>query len=1138
MMDKRCNKTLEQVQSNKNIRVLESMNRIRLLILPSILVSILLVVIGCKNGGEQSAEASFTALDAGTTGLDFTNKLVPNSSINMLKYMYFYNGAGVGAGDFNRDGKVDLFFTANQLPSKLFLNEGQLKFKDVTAQSGIPGDSSWSTGVSVVDINADGWLDIYICRVGNFESLQSTNQLLINKGVDKDGIPRFSEEAKSYGLNFSGFSTQAAFLDYDLDGDLDMYLMNHSLRFNGTFRERSTYSNTYDSVAGDRFYRNDNNQFVDITRQVGINSTIIGYGLGIAVSDVNLDGYPDIYIGNDFHENDYLYINQKNGSFSEELQKRSSHTSQFSMGVDIADINNDIWPEIISVDMLPYDPYILKRSLGEDAYETFNYKIRFGYGYQYARNNLQQNEGNGFFKEIGLYANVYASDWSWAPLWIDFDNDGLKDLFISNGIPKRLNDIDYVNFVSNDEIQEKIRANTLQKQDFDLINKFPEIKLPNRFYRNKGENKFEEVGNSVAKNNPTFSNGSVYADFDNDGDLDIVVNNIDDFVMLYRNEKNSSTFSDSTHLDLELKGPPGNLYSIGARSIVFSKGKTLSFEKSTVRGFQSSMETPLHLAWGAAEPDSIVLIWPDNSYQLIEDFNGKKLLTVEYKKGLPQFDFARLKPTTSLTTSVFTESTGESGLQWQHKENNFIEFDREPLIPHMVSREGPALAVGDKNSDGLEDVFIGSSKGYKPAVFLQNSRGKFSLSKQPELEKDSMFEETGAIWIDVNNDRHIDLVMASGGNEYFGKDEHLMPRVFLNDGKGQLIKKKDAFNGIYSTASCVIAYDFTGDGYVDLFMGGRAVPWEYGQIPASYLLENNKAGGFVNVTDQYAKELSQVGFVTNGSWSDIDKDNDLDLVLSLEWGGIEAFINNKGKFARQQITDNKGWWNFVLPVDVDADGDLDLVAGNLGLNSRLKASTKEPVRLYYADFDGNDKKEQVLTYYLNGKEIPFANKEELQKQMPGLKKKFLYAEDFAKASLEELLGKEKLKEAEVRMADYFSSAILINEGNLKYKLQELPWQAQLSPLKDAIVMDVNNDRLPDILCVGNFYENNIQMGRYDADVGTVLLNRGSGRFDYTTLNGVVVKGEVRHIKEINGLGEKLFLLAKNNDSISVIKKSK
>ena len=1094
------------------------------------LLCLFFTINGCNSKTEQ--EPAFQVLDATATGLNFNNKLTPTPEFNMFKYMYFYNGAGIGAGDFNNDGLIDLFFSSNQQQNKIYLNQGKLKFKEVTAEAKIPQDGGWSTGVSVVDINNDGLLDIYVCRVGNFETLHSKNQLLICQGIDKNGVPFYKDEAQEYGLDFSGFSTQAVFFDYDMDGDLDMFLLNHSVHQNGTFGPRSSFLGTYNPLSGDRLFRNDgNNKFTDVTKESAINSSAISYGLGIGVSDIDLDGWPDMYVGNDFHENDYMYINQHNGTFKEDLTNRIMHTSQFSMGVDIADVNNDAYPDIISMDMLPSDAYILKRSLGEDEYNTFYMKLGYGYNNQYTRNNLQLNRRNGMFSEVGLYSGVAATDWSWAPLWMDFDNDGLKDLFVSNGIPKRLNDMDYVNYVSSNEIQEKILNNNLGDKDMALINKFPEIKLPNKFFKNMGNVQFQDMANEVKDDVPTFSNGAVYADLDNDGDLDVVVNNIDDPVLVYENKSNDK--KDKPFLEVKLKGSPKNINAIGAKIIVYDSNEIRTYEKYPVRGFQSSMEIPMHIGLDKTKVDSILLIWPDNTYQSIEWKSSQT--TIQYQEGLPKYDYARLTMHWKNPTKQMVDITHEVNLEFKHEENLFVEFDREPLIPFMVSREGPALAIGDANGDGLDDVFIGSSKRNKSAIFLQLLSGKFERSLQPALDNDSTYEDVDAAWVDVNNDGKTDLVIAGGGNEYYGNDTIQQPRIYLNDGKTHFTKLPHAFDNIFLTASCVAPYDFNGDGYPDLFIGARAVPFEYGQIPQSYLLQNDGKGHFKDVTAQYNKDLSKVGFVKSALWYDMNNDGNKDLILSLEWGGIITFMNNKGSFTKKILTDKNGWWNFILPVDINGNGNISFIAGNEGLNNRLTASAKEPVRLYYNDFDDNGKKEQVLTYFLQGNEIPFANKDELQKQIPLVKKRFLYAEDFAKASLSSIFSADKLKNAEVLTADYFPNSVLINDGKMNFTTQPLPMLAQLSQYKDGLVVNANNDNLPDILLFGNFYDNNIQMGRNDADFGTMLINRGNGKFDCESINGLQIKGQVRHIKKINIGKEEAYILVRNNDSAMVIK---
>ena len=936
-----------------------------------------------------------------------------------------------------------------------------------------------------------------------------------------------------YGVDFVGFSTQAAFLDYDGDGDLDMFLLNHSVNHDGNYAPRKLFENTFDSMAGQKLYRNDGVHFTEVTKIAGINGSKIGYGLGVAVADIDLDGWPDLYIGNDFHENDYLYINQHNGTFKEENTQRLMHTSQFSMGVDVADINNDAYPEIVSMDMLPYEPYMLRRSLSEDDYNIFQNKINYGYTYQYSRNNLQYNRKNGKFSEVGQYAGIHATDWSWASLWMDFNNDGNKDLFVSNGIPKRMNDIDYINFVSGDELQQKLKSNSLQDKDLSLLSKFPEIKIPNQFFLNEGNLQFKNLTDSIFDNPVTFSNGAIYADLDNDGDLDIVVNNINDPVIVYENNTNL-TKSSTNFSSVKLIGPTLNRNAIGAKIWIYEKDKISTYEMQSVHGFQSSMLAPLHIGLTNIRPDSVLLVWPDNGYQKI-DLEAGKQLSFTYKAGLPKFNyigFAQKQNNTSFAQLV--DITKESGLQYKHQENLFNEFDRESLMPHMVSTEGPALAVADINHDGLDDIFVGASKTFHNGVFIQNQSGKFTELKQPALLLDSMWENVNAIWVDVNNDTHLDLVIASGGNEYYGEDAHLNPLLYLNDGKGNLSKKADAFNFVFTTQSKVIANDFNGDGFVDLFIAGRAIPWQYGKPPRSYLLQNDGKGNFVDVTATIAKELVEPGMVTDAKWIDINGDKQNDLLLCYEWGGVEAFLKSGKTFSKKILTSKKGWWQFMLPVDVDNDGDLDIVLGNYGLNSRLKASPEQPVSLYVNDFDDNGSTEQVMTYYVRNREIPFASKIQLEKRMPYLKKKFLYAANFAKADLVDLFGQKKLNQSLKLQVDCFENMVLINDGKMNFSSKPLPFEAQLSTYRTATILPSNKNPLPNLFIAGNFYANNIELGRQDADLGLFLKNKGMGNFNTSLLNGKPITGQIRNIQSIRIKNKIAYLLAKNNDSVQLI----
>ncbi|WP_324228315.1 VCBS repeat-containing protein [Lacibacter sp.] len=1086
----------------------------------------------CTSADKTDSTSTFQVLESKTTGLDFSNDLTYDNDFNLLRYIYFYNGSGVASGDFNNDGKIDLYFGANQKQSRLYLNEGEMHFRNVTKEAGISDDKGWTTGVSVADVNADGLLDIYVCRVGYYESLRSKNQLLICTGIDKNGVPHYKDEALQYGLEFSGLSTQAAFFDYDLDGDLDMFLLNHSANGYTSLRTRKDYLKIENPLVGARLFRNEGTRFSDATKESGINNSILGYGLGIAVADINMDGYPDVYIGNDFYENDYLYINQKNGTFKEESENQLMHTSHYSMGVDVADVNNDAFPEVISLDMLPSDPAVLKMSSGEDDYDLFNSKLREGYSFQYSRNNLQLNRRSSLFSETGLYSGIAASDWSWAPLWLDFDNDGLKDLFISNGIPKKMNDIDYINYLSNTEVQMTNQEREAFNNDVALIKKLPEVATPNKFYKNKGNLVFEDGAAGIANDQSTFSNGAVYADFDNDGDLDIVVTNINAKALIYQNTHSKQ--GERTSLTINLVGDVKNKRAIGAKVIAFANGEIRTYEKFPVKGFLSSMDGPLLIGLTKATIDSMLLIWPDNSFQKITIPSNGASLTVTYQKGLPLFDYSSLQKLHVNKSFPIADITQTTGINYVHRENMFVDFNTERLIPHMVSTEGPALAVADVNHDRLDDVFIGSAKDSKSVLYIQQPSGKFVKTNQPALDKDSAYESVSATWSDINNDGHPDLIVVNGVDQYYDEADFGTPRIYFNDGKGLLTKAVESFSNLNVSASTVEAADFNKDGFPDLFVGARSVSGNYGKIPQSYLLQNNGKGKFTDVTKAVAKELSDIGFVTHSSWFDIDKDGDQDLIISLEWGGIYAFINTNGSFQKQVLTDKKGWWNFVLPYDFDGDGDIDLVAGNLGENSRLKASQQEPVKLYYNDFDGNGNNEQIMTYYVANKEILFAGKGDLDRQLPFLKKKFLYAKDFAKASVTDLFGQEKLAQSTVLSADYFSNSILINEGNLKFSVQRLPWQAQLSSLKDAVVYNANNDSLPDILLIGNYYDNNTELGRNDADFGTVLINNGNNNFMFETLNGVAIKGQARRIKKISTNKKAAYIIARNYYSILVI----
>jgi len=1078
----------------------------------------------------RQQKEKFKLMKPEATGVDFVNNLEASPHFNIFTYLYFYNGGGVASGDFNGDGWQDLYFTSNQEDNKLYLNKGNFKFEDITSVAGVAGQKGWTTGVTVVDINGDEKLDLYVSQVGDYQSIMGHNQLFINMGNNEKGIPQFEERSEKYNLDLVGFSTQASFFDYDLDGDLDMYMLNHSVHSNGTY-VRADERQEFHPYAGDKLLENQDGKFVDVTEEAGIYNSALGYGLGISIGDINWDGYPDIYVGNDFHEDDYLYINNGDGTFSEQLDRYIQHTSRFSMGNDIGDINNDGLMDVVSLDMLPDDPVKLKSSAAEDAYDVYNYKLTYGYSHQFARNTLQLNRGNGHFSEIGLLSGMYATDWSWAGLLADLDLDGYKDLFVANGIKRRSNDMDYISFVSNEAIQHKLEGD-LTEQDLTLIEKMPVVKIPNKVFRYNGKYKYEEVSAEWGLDQPSFSNGAVYVDLDNDGDLDLVTNNIDDPAFIFQNNTISPNSGKNNYLKIRFKGDQLNAFGIGAKVIIPMDSGRMVFEQYTTRGYQSAVSPEIVAGLGNQQVlDSLSVIWPDGRFQILTDIEANQVLTLQQSEAKGKFNFE------DNNNKLFEDITDEVNVEFRHMENNFNEFNREALMPHMVSSEGPALAVGDVNNDLLEDIYIGGGKWQSGKLYLQQPGGKFVSVQEDLFRNDSIQEDVDAAFVDVNQDNYKDLFVVSGGNEFSGESKNRLPRLYINKGNGQLEKSTSRLPDLYLTGACVAPGDYDQDGDVDLFIGSRAVPWNYGVIPESYLLENDGTGHFQNVTSQIAEGLSRAGMIKDAVWADVDQDNDLDLIAVGEWMAPAIFMNDGDRLrkiddANTGLNNACGWWNSIQPVDYDRDGDMDFLMGNLGENSKLKASPEEPLEMFIKDFDGNGKKEQVITCYMQGKRVIFHTKDELTNQLPHLKKKFLSYKKFAKADLHDVFSQDQLDDAKKHVANFMQSALLENTGGNQFKLIPLPPEMQFAPINDFLVNDFDKDGISDVVSVGNFYDVNIQRGRYDASYGTCLKISENGKWQVvpSKVSGLAIDGQSRKVKRIKIGEEDVMIIVRNNDT--------
>ncbi|HXO85251.1 MAG TPA: VCBS repeat-containing protein [Gemmatimonadales bacterium] len=1067
----------------------------------------------------------FTLLPSSYTGVRFANHLSDTRELNVFTYRNYYNGGGVAIGDLTGDGLPEIVLTSNQDGPKLYLNLGQFRFRDVTADAHVTERDRWTTGVTLADVNGDGRLDIYVCHAGLKPARARANTLYINQGTrDGGGVPVFQEMAASYGIADTGYSTQAAFFDYDADGDLDLFLIRNSPRAVSTLPVENMRTKR-DPLGGHELYRNDGTRFEDVSERAGIYGPEIGFGLGLAIGDVNRDGRPDVYVANDFFERDYLYLNRGYGRFDEVLERALPASGYFSMGVDIADVNNDGWPDIYTADMLPEDDYRLKTTSGFEPWGLQAAKARAGFGHQQMQNMLQLNNGNGTFSDVGYLAGVARTDWSWAALVADFDLDGNKDIFVANGLAKDVTSQDYVAFLASDRTM--LGATRGARVDFEsLIGAMSSTKLPNYAFRNGGDLTFTKVSAAWGLDQPSFSNGAAYGDLDGDGALDLVVNNVNDESFVYRNNARTQ-LAENRFLRVRLTGSAKNPFAVGAR-VTLRAGET-QFEQELLptRGFQSSVDYTLTFGVGKVDTlESVIVDWPSGKSTIVSPVATNQLLLISEADAFYQRSRGTLRRD---RTALLRDVTSEVGLDFVHHENEFVDFDREPLMPHMVSTDGPVVTVGDVNGDGLDDFFIGGAKGQPSALYVQRPNGTFRSADAPLFAQDQIAEDLGAAFLDADGNGTVDLYVATGGTEFSAQAPAFEDRLYLGSsrGGGSFTKAAGKLPPLFNSNSrVVVSGDF-------VFVAGRAVPGRYGVDPNSTLLRREAGGQFTDVTAQIAPELAHIGMVTDALWTDVDGDHRDDLVVVGEWMPITVFRNTGAKLERVKtrgLEQSAGWWNRIAAGDFTGDGRVDFVVGNAGLNFRLHASADEPARMYVRDFDHNGFPEQVLTTVEGGRETPLALRDELTGALPSLKPRYPKYVDYARQSVQDIFG-SALDSALVKRVDTFASVLARNNGDGSFTLVPLPREAQLAPVYGILARDFDRDGKLDLLLGGNLAGVQPALGSLMASYG--LLLRGDGVGGFTPVDaaesGFVVPGQTRDIQRLRTRRGDLFIVARNDD---------